>query len=213
MSILIVQQRLAEAGFDPGPIDGVWGPKTASALNTAIGLGGEKLAWGARVSAEFRHKVRDIASRLEIDPSHLMAVMAFESAETFRPDIRNAAGSGATGLIQFMPSTARGLGTSTEALGDMSAVEQLDYVEKYFRPYRGRMNGIADIYMAVLWPAAVGKSEGRVLWDERTRPTTYRQNAGLDGNRDGVITKAEAAAKVREKLRTGMAPANAWVGS
>ena len=38
-----------------------------------------------------------------------MAVMSFETGGTFDPGIRNAAGSGATGLIQFMPSTAAGL--------------------------------------------------------------------------------------------------------
>ena len=41
---------------------------------------------------------------------------------------------GATGLIQFLPSTARGLGTTTDALAGMSSVEQLNYVEKYFDP-------------------------------------------------------------------------------
>lgn len=212
MSILIVQQRLSDAGFDPGPLDGKWGPRTASALDRAIGRSGELLAWGACVNAEFRHKARDISSRLGIDPSHLMAVIAFESAETFSPSIRNAAGSGATGLIQFMPSTAQALGTSVEALASMSAVEQLNYVERYFQPYRGRMSGLADVYMAVLWPDAIGRPEGHALWNSRDRPTTYRQNSGLDRNRDGVITKGEAAAKVRETLSRGMSPSNAWVG-
>ncbi len=41
-----------------------------------------------------------------------MAAMAFESARTFSADIVNKA-SGATGLIQFMPKTAEGLGTWT----------------------------------------------------------------------------------------------------
>lgn len=48
----------------------------------------------------------------------------------------NAPGSGAIGLIQFMPSTAKGLGTSTSALKQMTAVDQLAYVEKYFAPYK-----------------------------------------------------------------------------
>lgn len=37
MSVLIVQQRLKAAGFDPGPLDGVWGPRTAAALDAALG--------------------------------------------------------------------------------------------------------------------------------------------------------------------------------
>src|SRR5690606_22727031 len=86
------------------------------------------LAWGAKVSAEFRARLCEVAAALGVEPDYLMACIAFETGETFRPDVRNAAGSGAVGLIQFMPATARGLGTSTEALARMSAVEQLDYV-------------------------------------------------------------------------------------
>ena len=100
-----------------------------------------------------------------------MACIAFETAETFRPDIRNAAGSGAVGLIRFMPSTERGLGTSTEALTRMSAVEQLDWVRMYFKPYAGRLKTLSDVYMAILWPKAIGKPEDYVLF---TRPSiTY----------------------------------------
>jgi peptidoglycan hydrolase-like protein with peptidoglycan-binding domain len=28
----MVQEKLKDKGFDPGPVDGVWGPRTASAL-------------------------------------------------------------------------------------------------------------------------------------------------------------------------------------
>ena len=28
----MVQEKLKDKGFDPGPADGVWGPRTASAL-------------------------------------------------------------------------------------------------------------------------------------------------------------------------------------
>ena len=58
-------------------------------------------------SEAFRRKVLEIADRLLIDPNFLMAIMSFESGATFDPNIKNAAGSGATGLIQFMPSTAK----------------------------------------------------------------------------------------------------------
>lgn len=34
--ILTVQQKLKAAGFDPGPLDGVWGPRTAFALDGAL---------------------------------------------------------------------------------------------------------------------------------------------------------------------------------
>jgi hypothetical protein len=130
-----------------------------------------------------------------------MACMAFETGETFSPSIRNGAGSGATGLIQFMPSTARGLGTSTDALAGMTAVQQLDYVKKYFQSYKGRLKTLEDVYMAILYPAAIGKDKDSTLFAEGT--TAYRQNSGFDANRDGKITPAEVSAKVREKYAKG----------
>ena len=79
-------------------------------------MANDSLAWGRKVSQTFRDRVFWIGDELAIDPDFLMACMAWESAETFRANIKNAAGSGATGLIQFMPSTARALGTTAEAL-------------------------------------------------------------------------------------------------
>lgn len=175
------------------------------------------LAWGARVSPAFREKVRGIASHLLLpNPptdggSMLMACMAWESGRTFSPSVVNGAGSGAVGLIQFMPLTAKNLGTSTEQLAAMTAEDQLDIVAKYFAPYRGRLQTLADVYMVILWPAAVGHPDSTVLWDQHTKPTTYKQNAGLDGNHDGQITKAEAAFRVHELYVEGLRPTNAAV--
>lgn len=172
------------------------------------GVEGKPLAWGAKVSPEFRDKVRAISGRLGCAPDDLMSCMAWESGRSFSPSKKNMAGSGATGLIQFMPTTATGLGTSTAALAAMTAVQQLDWVEKYFQPYKGKLNTLADLYMAILWPAGVGKPMEYVLWDARTRPTTFRQNAGLDINRDGSITKAECAAKLYGMKAEGQRPEN-----
>jgi soluble lytic murein transglycosylase-like protein len=154
------------------------------------------LAWGAKVAPEFRDKTRAISGRLECDPSDLMTCMAWESGRSFSASKKNMAGSGATGLIQFMPATAQSLGTTTAALAAMTALQQLDWVEKYFQPYKGKLHNLADLYMAILWPAGVGKPLEYVLWDQDSRPTTYRQNAGLDANKDEVITKAECSAKL-----------------
>ena len=140
-------------------------------------------------SPEFRQKVADIATRLETQPIFLMAVMSFETAGTFSPSIPNFARSGATGLIQFMPETARNLGTSTESLAKMTALEQLDFVEKYFLPYKGRLNTLEDVYMAVLYPKAIGKADEYVLF--KNPSINYRQNSGLDLNKDGLIRVGE----------------------
>lgn len=166
------------------------------------------IAWGAKVSPTFRERVWWIADTLGLNPDDLMACMAWESGETFSPSVKNAAGSGATGLIQFMPSTAKQLGTTTAKLAAMSAEDQLNFVYKYFKPYTGRLNNLGDIYMAILWPKAVGKPDSYVLWDRASMPTTFRQNAGLDSNKDARITRAECLGKILGKLAKGLQPEN-----
>lgn len=162
------------------------------------------IAWGAHVSSGFRHKVIAIAGRLAMDPNHLMAIMAFETGRTFDPSETNRAGSGATGLIQFMPATAKALGTSTTALSRMSAIDQLDYVEAYLAPYAGRMKDLPSAYMAALYPRAVDKDPGYVLFRKGSK--AYKLNRGLDLNGDGQVTKAEASAKVAALLAEGLRP-------
>ena len=185
--------RLSAAAAAPGQPD-VPAPITPSA---------GALAWGAKVSPEFRKKVFAMAKSMQCDASDLMACMAFESGETFSPAVRNAAGSGAVGLIQFMPSTARNLGTSADALAAMTAEAQLDYVAKYFKWYP-EIRTLEDIYMAILWPRAIGKPNDYVLFEKPGR--TYDQNKGLDADKDGRVTKVEAAAAVRAKHAKGLKP-------
>lgn len=165
----------------------------------------QPLAWGKRVSPEFRKKTAAVAQRLGLDPSTLMAIMAFETGRRFTSGTRNTR-SGATGLIQFMPATAKALGTTTTALAAMSELRQLDYVERYLKPYAGKMTDLPSAYMAVLWPAAVRKPLSHVLFAEPA--ITYQQNKGLDADADGKVTKAEAAAKVERMLVEGMRPEN-----
>lgn len=153
-----------------------------------------------KCSEAFKSRVCEIAANIGTDADYLMSTMCFETGGTFSPSIKNAAGSGATGLIQFMPSTAKRLGTTVEALAAMTAEAQLDYVEKYYAPFKGRLNTIEDAYMAVLWPAAVGKPDDHVLFSAGTK--TYDQNKGLDLDKDGKVTKAEAASRVAQILRT-----------
>ena len=149
---------------------------------------------------EFQFAVRDTAQRLGVSEADLLAVMSFETGGSFNPGIRNAAGSGATGLIQFMPNTAAGLGTSTQALAGMSRAQQMHYVERYLSNKGVKGKGLSDLYMAVLFPAAVGKPDNFVLFGKGAMSgytgRAYQQNKGLDKNGDGSVTKAEASAKV-----------------
>ena len=102
----------------------------------------------------FLQKVRLICAKLGIEPDWLMFVMNSESG--LNPAAYNPNG-GASGLIQFMPDTAKGLGTTTEALRKMSNVAQLDYVYKYFYPYRGKMSSLYDLYLLSRRPRKTGQ--------------------------------------------------------
>lgn len=163
-----------------------------------------KLAWGRKVSEDFRRRLAAAALRDGYDPSHAMAAMWFESK--LNPQAVNAL-SGATGLIQFMPSTALDLNTTVEALARMSAEEQLDYVERYFHRYAGRIGSLHDLYMCILWPKAIGQPDSFVLFEKGSK--AYEQNKALDVDGDGKVTKYEACAYVRKALATGMLDENA----
>lgn len=162
------------------------------------------LVWGARVEQDFRNKVRKIAKELGFDPNWIMAVMAFETGRSFSPSKKNPApGASATGLIQFVESTAAGIGTSTRELSRMSAVEQLDYVKKYYEPYKSKVKNLGDAYMAVLWPRGIGKPDSYVLWTQAGTPREYNANSGLDTNKNGIITRAEAVSRVNAEMKVG----------
>lgn len=184
-----------------------------------------KLAWGAKVSPTFRERVWWIADEITkiqkaaFDPNWLMACMAWETGEKFTANVLNMAGSGATGLIQFMPTTATDIAAwrskktdqkvvlTTAVLAAMTPEDQLTWVHWYFVMQierNGPITNLEDCYMAILWPKAIGSPVSAPLWSKAKMPTTYRQNAGLDSNKDGTITKAEAAGHVRAKLTKGM---------
>jgi len=98
--------------------------------NVVPSAGNVRIAWGTKVASDFKNKVIGIAKDLGTNPDFLMAAMYIESGGTFSPSILNKAGSGAVGLIQFMPKTAVNLGTTTDQLKAMSAVDQLEFVKK-----------------------------------------------------------------------------------
>ncbi|HVE56081.1 MAG TPA: peptidoglycan-binding protein [Pyrinomonadaceae bacterium] len=152
------------------------------------------------VTAEFLNGVENMAERLGTRPEYILSVMSFETGGTFDPAKRN--GIGATGLIQFLPGTAEGLGTSTDRLAQMSSVEQLRYVERYFdQPnFRGRLGSLEGLYTAVLSGRARQNSND-VLFTRGTR--AYEQNP-LDWNNDGQITAGEAVTPVAARMFGGV---------
>lgn len=145
---------------------------------------------------DFSNKVNQVAQNLGINPNWLMQVMKAESG--IRADIQNLAhpmeGGNATGLIQFSPNTAKSLGTTTDALKNMSRVEQMDYVEKYFKPYASKIKSYFDLYLITFFPAAAGHSDDDSYVFETSkisRSSVATGNPSIDINKDGKITMAE----------------------
>ena len=195
-------------------IDGDPGVETVAALNKLIASNGIKFeksteadvkaSGGSNIDVstiqdpDFDKKLSKIADALGVEKSALIAIMKQESG--VNPKAVNKM-SGATGLIQFMPDTARKLGTTTKELYDMSAVEQLDYVYKYFKMVGVKPGmGVGDLYMAVFMPAHMGKPDGTILGqsgDTGFSGKVYAQNKGLDRDRDGTITVADVKNSVQ----------------
>jgi len=138
----------------------------------------------------------DAANWIGINPDWLASAISFESG--FSPSIENAAGSGAVGLIQFMPSTAAGLGTSSAALKQMTFVQQLEYVKAYFAPHRGQLQSLEDTYLAIFYPAFIGKANDAILGS--TGSAIYDQNAGFDRTGKGYVTKEDITSTIRGVL-------------
>ena len=146
---------------------------------------------------EFYEKVVKISKNIKCDPNELMGVMNSESGINHKAVNKK---SKATGLIQFMPNTAKGLGTTIEKLKNMSAVQQLDYVEKYLQSQK-KNAGFADdkqlsageLYALVFLP---GRAKRSVLTTKEE--SYYTWNKGLDRNKDGKITIAELDTRVKK---------------
>lgn len=99
---------------------------------------GSAIAKAYGIDPALAEEIVRVAGRVGIpNPAMLANVIAFETGGTFSPSIAHSS-SNATGLIQFTASTAAELGTSLAALRNMSALQQMEYVERYFNLPRVR---------------------------------------------------------------------------
>jgi hypothetical protein len=162
------------------------------------------LAYETSVPAAYRTafiaKVITICNRLGIDPNWLMIVMRFESANTFSASVKNP-NSEAYGLIQFTAVGISGLGVTLDQLKAMDAVTQLDWVEKYLNPYRGKMTDLYGVYLAVFAPAYIGRPDAQKVYVSPSKQ--YTANKPLDTNNDGVITVGEIKQVISRYIPAG----------
>jgi hypothetical protein len=147
----------------------------------------------------FTEAAEQVAANLNIPVNWMYAVIENESG--FDPSIPNQlyvqqgrGADAAVGLIQFMPDTARALGTSTEELAGMSRTDQLVYVERYLEQYSDKIQSPEDVYLATFYPRALGEDDSFVIGSERSNSriaAITRDNPIFDLNRDGGITVGE----------------------
>lgn len=99
----------------------------------------------ARVSPlqdkEFMTKLVQMSKRIGADPLDLIAIMRKESTKGMDPAIVMPV-TGATGLLQITPDTAKDIGYTTEQIGNMTPVEQLKPIEDFFNYKRKIYEGL-----------------------------------------------------------------------
>jgi hypothetical protein len=133
------------------------------------------------IDQDFAASIESLGNDLGVDPMYLANTMYAESR--LDPSVKNMAGSGATGLIQFMPQTAANLGTTTDELSRMTPVEQMEYVRRYFSADNlgaGRLRDLQNdpsqhnVNMAVFLPSMIGKPV-----DTQIPQKYFRQNGSI----------------------------------
>ena len=177
--------------------------KVNDSSKDGVGLSGTKETNAAFKEPYFMEKLKKVASNLGVSEKDLIGIMKHESG--LNPRAVNPY-SKATGLIQFMPKTARGLGTTIDEIYKMSATDQLDLVEKYYKNNGVKPgNDIGDLYMLTFMPAAIDKSDSFVLGNKNggsvfglSAAAVYNQNKGFDTNDDGIFTVGDVKNRIRK---------------
>lgn len=154
-----------------------------------------------RLGTEGAAALEHAAVLLQVPPAELAAAVSIESG--FNTRARNP-DTGATGLIQWTPATAAGLGTTTDEIADLSAVEQAALIVATLQRLTGRMVRSGDVYVAIVQPAHLDKPDSFV-W-ARKGESRYDRNAGLDVDHDDALTVGDLRARVARELAKAGAP-------
>jgi hypothetical protein len=164
----------------------------------------------ANVDPRFDRAFPETCARIGCNPIFLLAVMMSESG--VNPSAHNPHGD-ASGLIQFMPGTLRGLGwpSGDAAFRHLSASQQLPYVEAYYAPWRkdaGKWDSPQRLYQATFLPgtlASVKDDEGVLAAKGGRLGWAFDANSVFDANGDKVITLSELGLAVRKQVANNLA--------
>jgi len=140
------------------------------------------------------------------DPAAIGAVIEIESAKSWDPSIAgpsvfSEAPGYPVGLIQFAPSTARKLGTSSAQLQRMTFAQQVPFVAKYYDLFGGpaKFTRPVDYYLAG-WGDGVGSADSYVL--ARRGDGKFEANQAL-ARGDDTITTGDLRAFVERAMAAG----------
>lgn len=155
--------------------------------------------WSDKLTCDERKKVLEVCADIwgedkkKDKASELMSIMHLETIKTFSPSKKGVSASGTKfiGLIQFSATTAKSIGTTYEALGKMTFIEQMKYVKEYLTQNKDKMNTIVDFYLQVIKPSDVGmgnKPDHAVFDESVSVPDGDGRNTSKE-QRDKNITR------------------------
>lgn len=166
------------------------------ALNETPKKTAEKVAKQAtaRLNSDIEKAILWGASQLQIDPNYLASVISFETGGTFSTNARHPKTS-ATGLIQFMEDAdgkydGKYYGMTRNQFGALSAMEQMQYVVKFFKGKGLKANAsLGQVYDAV---TGTGYRNIPKYNKKGERIDAYYLNRVWDANKDGYIAPGES---------------------
>jgi len=210
-NVLLPQFYGHEAGFESeGDLGQVALTNAAAPAKTWFPSGANDIMEAYGISKALAVEIVRVAKRVGIsDPAFLANVINFESR--FNPQIQNkkhwhkgCGGGYATGLLQFVPCTAAELGVTVSRIKNMSAIQQMQYVERYFRLPRitkyGSLTRQNDVFMAVFYPEAIGKGPNYVF------------PASVQAANYPIKTPGDYVKLAEGSLKIGGAESSRWLG-
>jgi len=136
-----------------------------------------------------RKQIRHIAKEIGIDQKWLYQIFYLECL--YKGDIHTEnPKSGAVGLIGFLPSTAKYLGTSSDEIKQMNMSQQLNLTRKYLKIMAKdkKIDNITDLYLLIFRSTAIGKPDNYVIGEKDSKISL--QNP-IFVNEFGTITKGD----------------------
>ena len=153
---------------------------------------------------EFNSVLESLSKKSGINKDWVNRLIHIESGGD--PSAHNPHGS-ASGIVQMIDATAKAMGTSAEELRHMTASEQLPFAFKYWNQYKDKIKQPSDLYIANMYPAALGKSDDYAIGtDQQSRAKLAKLNPAIDVDKDQQITVGEIRRWFDPSYKSKMTP-------